>query len=184
MIIYSVTRIIISCCDEEGFNYDYSNITLSAGNDIVNNIVNIKDSVSFEDLIVQIDFEYTIIAQNPPNSSFDLYAFDCRPLYESEKKIKDISVITVGDFNNQYLSGSEVDVNYKVFGYSSMDFTGTKDFVIDHLNNRSTREPNEIVYFKLKEKPTTNESHQLAVKIEFNDNSTISDTTGIVYIRE
>jgi len=65
-----------------------------------------------------------------------------------------------------------------------MDFTGTKDFVIKHLNNRTNSEPNEILYFKLKNKPTTNELHRFTVNIEFDDNSILSDTTRSVYLKE
>jgi len=185
-MIYSITRIVISCCNgvEEGFNFNYSKITLTTGDKIINNVVNQSDSILYSDFVVQIDFEYTKVVQTIKKSSFDLYAFDCKPLYESVKKIKDLKVITIGDLNNQHLSGSEVDVDYKVYGYTDMDFTGTKDFVIKHLNNRTNSEPNEILYFKLKNKPTTNELHRFTVNIEFDDNSILSDTTRSVYLKE
>jgi hypothetical protein len=186
LMIYSITRIVISCCNgvEEGFNFNYSKITLTTGDKIINNVVNQSDSILYSDFVVQIDFEYTKVVQTIKKSSFDLYAFDCKPLYESVKKIKDLKVITIGDLNNQHLSGSEVDVDYKVYGYTDMDFTGTKDFVIKHLNNRTNSEPNEILYFKLKNKPTTNELHRFTVNIEFDDNSILSDTTRSVYLKE
>jgi hypothetical protein len=186
LMIYSITRIVISCCNgvEEGFNFNYTKIKLSAGDKILNNIVNQSDSILYSDFIVQIDFDYTKVSQVLKKSSFDLYAFDCKPLFESIKKIRDLKVITIGELNNQHLSGSEVDVDYKVFGYTDMDFTGTKDFVIKHLNSRTTHKPKEIVYFKLKYKPTTNDFHRFLVNIEFDDNSILSDTTRLIYIKE
>lgn len=186
LMIYSITRIVISCCNgvEEGFNFNYSKITLTTGDKIINNLVNQADSILYSDLVVQIDFDYTKVVQAIKKSSFDLYAFDCKPLYESVKKIRDLKVITIGDLNNQHLSGSEVDVDYKVYGYTDMDFTGSKDFVIKHLNNRTNSKPKEIVYFKLKYKPITNDFHRFSVNIEFEDNSILSDTTRYIYIKE
>jgi len=186
LMIYSITRIVISCCNgvEEGFNFNYSKITLTTGGKIINNVVNQSDSILYSDFVVQIYFDYTKVVQTIRKSSFDLYAFDCKPLYESVKKIKDLKVITIGDLNNQHLSGSEVDVDYKVYGYTDMDFTGTKDFVMKHLNNQTSHKPQEIVYFKLRYKPTANDFHRFSVRIEFDDNTILTDTTRLIYIKE
>ena len=185
LMIYSIARFAISCCNGgEGFMFDYSKITLTAGDKIVQNLVNQADSVFYSDFIVQMDFSYIEIAHVNRNSSFDLYAYDCRSIYESVKKIKDLQIITLGDFNDQYLAGTEVDVNYKIYGYTDMDFTGSKDFVINHLNNATTKEPDEIVYFKFKDKPKVNDYHKFTVNVIFDDNSSLTDTTGFIYLKE
>jgi len=179
----AVTRIIISCCNEEGFNFNFSEINLTTGDEIVQNVVNGNDSVVYSNLIVQIDFGYTKIAKMNFNSSFELYAFDCEPLYESGKKVTDISVVTLYDYNDQISKDNEVDVNYKVYGYD-MGFDGTKETLQNILNKKYSREPDEIVYFKLKDKPTLNKYHRFAVNIIFDDNSSISDTTDLIYLYE
>jgi len=186
ILIFSIYRIVISCCNgvEIGYNFNYSKISLTIGDNIVRNIVNQKDSILYSDFIAQIEFDNIKVAQLFDNLSNDLYAFDCRSSYDLVNKVKNLKIITLTDFDSLHLKNSELEVSYKILGYTDMGFTGTKDFVINDLNNEGYGEPNAIVYFKFKEKPKTNTSHRFLVKIQFNDNTELTDTTGIVYIKE
>ena len=184
-IAFPIAKIIISCCSGvEGYNFNFSKITLTAGDRISHNLVSPSDSISYSKLIIQIDFDYTTIASNSHITSFDLYAYDCEPIIEPVKKITDIKIITLNDFNNQLPSGSEISVNYEVYGYTDMGFNGTEDFVIHHLNSETSKDPNEIVYFKLIDQPDVNNIHRFSVTFLFDDNSNLSDTTSLIYLKE
>ena len=178
---FVIARFIISCCDEEGFNFEFSHIDLIFGIEISQSTVNDLDSIKYNQVIGQIDFGYTQVASLSLILSNNLYAFDCEPLYLSTKKVSDVQVISLEKFNTDRLEDSELDVSYKVYGYA-MDFDGTKETLINILNKKYTRLPEEIVYFKFNEVPDKNEYHRFAFNVIFDDETMISDTTDMIYL--
>lgn len=181
IFLFVMTRFIISCCNEEGFNFEFSKADLTFGNEIIQGLANDLDSIKYDQLIGQIDFGYTQIACLNLNLSNNLYAFDCEPLYESTKKVSDVQIITIKKFNNDKIANSELAVSYKVYGYD-MGFDGTKETLINILNKKYNRLPEEIVYFKFNEIPDKNLYHRFAVNVIFDDETMISDTTGMIYL--
>jgi hypothetical protein len=81
------------------------------------------------------------------------------------------------------VSDSELKVYYKVYGYK-MDFGQTEENVIHLLNMESTSEPNRPVYFRFVDKPKTNEYHRFLVNVILDDNSVLTDTTDLVFLKE
>ena len=181
ILLFAITRFIISCCNEKGFNFEFSKVDLTFGNNIIHGSVNDLDSIKYDQLIGQIDLGYTRIAYLNLNFSNNLYAFDCEPLYESIKKISDVQIITINKFNNDRLEGSELTVSYKVLGYD-MEFDGTKETLINILNKRYGRLPKEIICFKFNEIPNKNSYHKFSVNVLFDDETMISDTTNMIYL--
>jgi hypothetical protein len=181
ILLFAITRFIISCCNEKGFNFEFSKVDLTFGNNIIHGSVNDLDSIKYDQLIGQIDLGYTRIAYLNLNFSNNLYAFDCEPLYESIKKISDVQIITINKFNNDKLEGSELTVSYKVLGYD-MEFDGTKETLINILNKQYGRLPKEIICFKFNEIPNKNSYHKFSVNVLFDDETMISDTTNMIYL--
>ncbi|NLH33729.1 MAG: hypothetical protein GX470_07355 [Lentimicrobium sp.] len=181
ILLFAMTRFIISCCNEEGFNFEFSKVALTFENKIIQGSVNDLDSIKYDQLIGQIDLGYTRVACLNFNLSNNLYAFDCEPIYESIKKVSDVQIITINKFNDDKLEGSELVVSYKVFGYA-MGFDGTKETLINILNQQYGRLPAEIVYLKFNETPNKNSYHRFAVNVIFDDETMISDTTNMIYL--
>jgi hypothetical protein len=62
-----------------------------------------------------------------------------------------------------------------------MGFDGTKETLINILNQQYGRLPAEIVYLKFNETPNKNSYHRFAVNVIFDDETMISDTTNMIY---
>ena len=62
ILLFAITRFIISCCNEKGFNFEFSKVDLTFGNNIIHGSVNDLDSIKYDQLIGQIDLGYTRIA--------------------------------------------------------------------------------------------------------------------------
>ncbi len=181
ILLFIMARFIISCCDEEGFNFEFTQVDLTFGNEITQGLVNNIDSIQYSELIGQVNLDYTQIACLNIDFSNKLYAFDCGPLYLSVKKIEDIQVISINKFCDENLADSELDVRYDVPVYD-MDFNETKATVINILNQRYGKLPDEIIHFKINDTADTNSYHQFAINIVFDDESVISDTTKMIHL--
>ena len=56
IFLFVMTRFIISCFNEEGFNFEFSKADLTFGNEIIQGLANDLDSIKYDQLIGQIDF--------------------------------------------------------------------------------------------------------------------------------
>jgi len=150
-------------------------------------VINDGETINFEELnSLYVQFEVDYISSNHNSQCWNLnmlYACDCDPSgIEGSKteKFENIKVTTLVDFNDEFLTGSDISELFKIrFQYNVVNFR--EDDLVYFLATNEENLDNEIFKLILKQKPQYGEL-KFKIDIELSNNENYSMTTNLIKV--
>ena len=186
LFVLTFTRMLISCCKDVGFNFRWSEATLT-------NMIASSDTVAFlkadssmlSNYGFRLQFGYEEVASNRI-LDFGLnqsYALSCESNYQNKDSITSIEVLTQNDFDNSHPAGGSI-VEYLlarpgiIEGYQGTTPYQSVDNKSDFFSSDDPLNLN-ILDFKFKSVAPLLGQHSFIIRTSFKSGRIFSDTTSI-----
>lgn len=177
---------LISCCKDVGFNFRWSEATLTNMNASADTVAFLEvDSSQIVHYGFRLQFEYEEVASHRI-SDFGLnqsFALSCESNYQNKDSITSIDVLTQNNFDNTHPSGSSIVEYLLARPGVTRGNQGTTPYQpinnnLDYLKSDNPINRN-ILDFKFKSVAPILGQHSFIVRTSFKSGRTLSDTTFI-----
>lgn len=192
--ILILSIIIESCCHAKDYKFEWKTISLKYLDKTINENERIfgkessSDVFQFDKFGVRILFHGDLITKNLIDFSLIQTAnaqVDCFNNYAPKYKIDKIQIETLADFDELKLHNSDISNYFKATKYNGM-LVSIEDLLNDNnkINGESTNESvlDQSIDLFLIESPKTDSIFRFVVKIHFNNDMTLIDTTKTIKI--
>ena len=188
VILFTISRTLISCCKDEGYDFRWSSMMVTNLNVSVDRPTPLTSNTSrAKDYGFRLKFQdERIVSTLGSGFSYNAaMAFDCVPFFINKDSIVAIDVITRFDFDNTHLGGSSVKEYLQArvtdfYNYQPQyQFQPLNEYLYFLNRNQDKLIHNNSLDVKFKTLPSKLGEHRFIVNVIFKSGRILTDSTSV-----